>query len=48
LLHLLEELAFAGLLGIEVKVQDGLFHDLYFFKRDLHQAHSRGTYAEFP
>ena len=46
-LHLLQEFAFARLFGVEVEVQRGLFHGLYFLKRGLHQAHRRGSYAEF-
>ena len=48
LLHLLKELALAGLLAVQIKIQSGLFHAMYFIatRRFLHG--NLEGYAEFP
>ena len=47
-LHLLQELAFAGFLHTELEVQGGLLHGLDFLRLDMHQSHKRLSYAERP
>ena len=48
LLHLFEELALAGFFAVQIKVQCGLFHAMYFIatRGSLHR--NLGGYAEFP
>ena len=47
-LHLRQELALAGFLDVELEVQGGLFHALYFLRLNLHHSHNRMSYADFP
>ena len=48
LLHLLKELALAGFLAVQIKVQSGLFHAMYFIATGRFSHGNLGGYAEFP
>ena len=47
-LHLLKELALAGFLAVQIKVQRGLFHAMYFIATGGFLQENLGGYAEFP
>jgi hypothetical protein len=38
----------ARLFDVQIELQAGLFHGLYFLRPGLRQAHMQRSYAEFP
>ena len=48
LFHLLEELALAGLLALQIKIQSNLFDAMYFIAEEGSLHGNLGGYAEFP
>jgi hypothetical protein len=48
MLHMLQELAFAGAAEAEIEVQVSLLHGLDILGKALRRAHNRVSYAKFP